>query len=177
MTPLWNPGDRLRLRSSGPQQLVIERGSEALGGVRLWVGETLVRVGDEEYLFATGDGWDVDLCRKDGSVVAHHDDRARRDDRVLVGDDAYVLEMPTKGGTGELRHEDGRRAAELTLRLPEHGAVVLATLLDPLDDAVLAFVAVIALLRGRARRNGSLIPGETKGKAWDRTIEYGIAAF
>ena len=174
-----NPGERLRVRSAGRRELAVERGDEPIGVVRLWVGEVSIRVGGHEYAFAPGDGWDVELRNADGAVVARHDDRAVRDDRVVAGDRTYALALPTPKRGGELRDEDGRCVAALELRVPEHGAVLLAEVREPMHTAALTFVATIALLRGIAAASGrkGLVPGETSGKAWDRTIEFGVAAF
>lgn len=111
------PGDRLRLRSTGPRELTVERGDEPIGVVRLWIGEVSIRVGGHEYLFEPGDGWDVELRNADGAVVARHDDRALRDDVVVAGDH----------------------------------------------------------MAGGAGREG-LIPGETSGNAWDRTLDVASLA-
>lgn len=170
------PGDRLRVRSAGRRELAVERGNEAIGVVRLWIGEVSIRVGGHEYLFEPGDGWDVELRNTDGTVVARHDDRALRDDLVVAGDRAYTLELPTTKRAGELRDEDKRCVAALELRLPDHGAVLLADVREQVHDAAIVFVATIALLRGMAGAGGrkGVIPGDTSGKAWDRTIEFGV---
>lgn len=147
-------GERLRLRPGRrPAEILIERDGEPVGALNVGRGrEVALRLGNDEYLLTTGDGWDVPLKTPDKTVVAFNDDHRLRDDHVVVDGRTYSLELPAEDREGMLGGPEGDRLARLEIRHPEQGSVLLVDVLGEAPELVVSFAATIAYLRSAAPR-------------------------